>query len=65
MHHLYRLRTGFVVRFDVPPEQVEHSAVTSIDGQIHHVMTSEAEERKLFILQCQYLNAKYDQPLAA
>ena len=60
MHHLYRLRSGFVARFDVSPERIEHQAVTNLNGEIHHVLTSAEAERRLFVLQCEYLNDKYN-----
>ncbi len=60
MHHLYRLRSGFVARFDVSPERIEHQDVTSLTGETHHVLTTAEAERRLFVLQCEYLNDKYN-----
>lgn len=65
MHHLYQLRSGFVARFDVDPSRLEHHTVIQADGEIHHVLSSEVEERRLFVLQCEYLNDKYGDLLAA
>ena len=65
MHHLYRLRSGFVARFDVDPARIEHQTVTSLSGETHHVLNSGEAERRLFVLQCEYLNDKYDDQLAA
>ena len=65
MHHLYRLRSGFVARFDVDPARIAHQTVTTLDGETHHVLSSSDAERHLFVLQCEYLNDKYDDQLAA
>jgi hypothetical protein len=65
MHHLYRLRSGFVARFDVDPTRIEHQAVTTLEGETHHVLSTSDAERRLFVLQCEYLNDKYDDQLAA
>jgi hypothetical protein len=59
MHHLYRLRSGFVARFDVDPARIEHQTVTNLSGETHHVLSSGEAERRLFVLQCEYLNDKY------
>lgn len=59
MHHLYRLRSGFVTRFNVDPSRIQHHDVVTSEGEIHHVLSSEDTERQLFVLQCEYLNAKY------
>ena len=65
MSHLYRLRSGFVARFDVAPDRVNHRAVIHASGETHHVISSESDERQLFILQCEHLNRLYDIHTAA
>ena len=60
MHHFYRLRSGFVARFDVDPARIEHQTVTTLAGDVHHVLNSGEAERRLFVLQCEYLNDKYE-----
>ena len=65
MHHLYQLRSGFVARFNVDPSRLQHHDVITAEGETHHVLSCEEEERKLFVLQCEYLNDKYGDLLAA
>lgn len=60
MYHLYRLQSGFIARFNVSPQLLEHTTATSADGHTYHVLSSAAEEHKLFVFQCDYLNSKYD-----
>lgn len=65
MHHLYKLQSGFIARFNVSPDRLDHTTATAPDGQTYHVLASPAEEHKLFVFQCDYLNRTYDTPTAA
>jgi hypothetical protein len=49
----------------VDPARIEHQTVTNLSGETHHVLSSGEAERRLFVLQCEYLNNKYDSDHAA
>lgn len=60
MYHFYKLQSGFIARFNVSPHLLEHTTATSPEGHTYHVLSSASEEHRLFVLQCDYLNRKYD-----